>query len=80
MMAIEEAVIAVKAVKENTSLPVAASMTFEMGKTGLKTPWGVDVETAALQLTNAGADIIGSNCGKGFGEMIQVISEMKKLI
>lgn len=79
MMAIEEAVIAVKAAKENTSLPVSASMTFELGKTGLKTPWGVDIQTAVNELTNAGADIIGSNCGKGFDEMIQVIAEMKKL-
>jgi 5-methyltetrahydrofolate--homocysteine methyltransferase len=79
MMAIEEAVIAVKAAKENTSLPIVASMTFELGKTGLKTPWGVDVQTAVNELTNAGADIIGSNCGKGFDEMIQVISEMKKI-
>jgi 5-methyltetrahydrofolate--homocysteine methyltransferase len=79
MMAIEEAVIAVKAAKENTSLPIAASMTFELGKTGLKTPWGVDVQTAVTELTNASADIIGSNCGKGFDEMIQVINEMKKL-
>lgn len=79
MMAIEEAVIAVKAVIENTFLPVAVSMTFELGKTGLKTPWGVDVQTAVKELTNAGADIIGSNCGKGFDEMIQVISEMRRL-
>ena len=79
MMAIEEAVIAVKAAKDNTSLPVAASMTFELGKTGLKTPWGVDVQTAVNELTNAGADIIGSNCGKGFDEMIQVINEMRRL-
>jgi 5-methyltetrahydrofolate--homocysteine methyltransferase len=79
MMAIEEAVIAVKAAKENTSLPVAASMTFELGKTGLKTPWGVDVQTAVKELTNTGADIIGSNCGKGFDEMLKVINEMKKL-
>lgn len=79
MMAIEEAAIAVNAAKENTSLPIAASMTFELGKTGLKTPWGVDVQTAATELSNAGADIIGSNCGKGFNEMIQVIIEMKKL-
>jgi 5-methyltetrahydrofolate--homocysteine methyltransferase len=79
MMAIEEAVIAVKAAKDNTSLPVAVSMTFELGKTGLKTPWGVDVQTAVNELTNAGADIIGSNCGKGFDEMIQVINEMRIL-
>ena len=79
MMAIEEAVIAVKAVKASTSLPIATSMTFELGKTGLKTPWGVDVQTAVNELTNAGADIIGSNCGKGFDEMIQVMNEMKML-
>ncbi len=79
MMAIEEAVIAVKAAKENTILPIAASMTFELGKSGLRTPWGIDVQTAVSELTKAGADIIGSNCGKGFDEMIQVISEMRKL-
>lgn len=79
MMAIEEAVIAVKAAKENTSLPVSASMTFELGKTGLKTPWGVDVQTAVSELSNAGADIIGSNCGKGFDEMIQAIHEIRGL-
>ena len=79
MMAIEEVAIAMKAAKENASLPVAGSMTFELGKSGLKTPWGVDVQTAVNELTNAGADIIGSNCGKGFDEMIQVIREMKML-
>ena len=79
MMAIEEAVIAVRAAKENTSLPVSASMTFELGKTGLRTPWGVDIKTAVNELANAGADIIGSNCGKGFDEMIQVINEMSRL-
>ncbi len=79
MMAIEEAVIAVKAAKDNTTLPIAASMTFELGKTGLRTLWGVEVQTAVSELTNAGADIIGSNCGKGFDEMFQVIHEMRGL-
>jgi 5-methyltetrahydrofolate--homocysteine methyltransferase len=79
MMAIDEAVVALKAAKDITSLPVAVSMTFELGKTGLKTPWGVDIPTAVKELTSAGADIIGSNCGKGFDEMMQVIDEMKKL-
>jgi 5-methyltetrahydrofolate--homocysteine methyltransferase len=79
MMAIEEAVLAVQAAKKSTSLPISASMTFELGKSGLKTPWGVDVPTAVDELTKAGADIIGSNCGKGFDEMLEVIAEMKKL-
>ena len=79
MMSIEEAVIAVKAAKENCSLPIAASMTFELGKSGLRTPWGVNIQTAVNELTKAGADIVGSNCGNGFDEMIKVISEMSAL-
>lgn len=76
MMSIEEAEVAVRAAKEKTNLPVAATMTFE---TGLKTMWGVDVETAVLRLTDAGVDIVGSNCGRGFDEMIEVVSAMRKL-
>ncbi len=76
MMSIEEAETAVRAAKEKTNLPVAATMTFE---SGLKTMWGVDVETAVQRLTGAGADILGSNCGRGFDEMIEVVKAMKAL-
>ncbi len=79
MMAPEEVELAIKAAKEKTSLPVAASMTFEKGKTGIKTMWGIDVASAVKILSNAGADIIGSNCGKGFDEMIEIVTEMRKL-
>ena len=77
MMAAEEGVIAVKAAKENTSLPVVASMTFELGKAGLRTMWGVDIKTAIEKYSEAGADVIGANCGKGFDEMIAIIKEMR---
>lgn len=79
MMALDEAVIAVKAAKENSNLPVSVTMTFELGKAGLRTPWGVDVKTAVDTLSPLGADIIGANCGKGFDEMIDVVKEMKTL-
>jgi len=79
MMSIEEAEIAVRAAKEKTNLPVSATMTFEAGAAGLRTMWGVDVQTAVTRLTDAGADIIGSNCGKGFDEMIEVVKEMRPL-
>ncbi|MBZ0198297.1 MAG: homocysteine S-methyltransferase family protein [Ignavibacteriaceae bacterium] len=78
MMSLDEAVIAVKAAKENSSLPVSATMTFELGKAGLRTPWGVDTKTAVEILSSLDVDIIGSNCGKGFDEMIEVIKEMKQ--
>jgi 5-methyltetrahydrofolate--homocysteine methyltransferase len=79
MMAPEEAEIAIRAAKEKTGLPVVATMTFEMGKAGLRTMWGVDVASAVQRLTDAGADVIGANCGRGFDEMLAIIHEMRPL-
>jgi 5-methyltetrahydrofolate--homocysteine methyltransferase len=79
MMAAEEAEIAIKAVKEKTNLPVVSTMTFELGQSGLRTMWGVDVPAAVQRLTDAGADVIGANCGKGFEEMIAIVKEMRPL-
>ncbi len=79
MMAVEEAEIAVRAAKERTGLPVAATMTFEKGNAGLRTMWGVDTATAIQRLTDAGADVLGANCGKGFEEMIEIVAEMRPL-
>lgn len=53
---------AVLAAKENTSLPVFSTMTFE--KNG-RTFTGVTVEAAALTLTGLGVDAIGINCSLG---------------
>lgn len=79
MMAPEEVEIAVRAAKEKTRLPVVATMTFEMGKAGLRTMWGVDVASAVQRLTVAGADVIGANCGRGFDDMIAIVQEMRPL-
>jgi len=79
MMAAEEAEIAIRAVKSKTSLPVVATMTFELGKAGLRTMWGVEVASAVRRLTAAGADVIGANCGRGFDDMIAIIQEMRPL-
>ncbi len=77
MMALEEMSAALKAVKENTSLPVSTAMTFEKTPGGFKTQWGVDIETAVKTLESLGADILGSNCGRGFDEMVGVVKEIK---
>jgi 5-methyltetrahydrofolate--homocysteine methyltransferase len=79
MMAVDESEIAIKAAKDHTGLPVIATMTFELGQAGYRTMWGVDVPTAVQRLTDAGADVIGANCGKGVEEMIGIITEMKPL-
>lgn len=53
---------AITAAKENTSLPVAVSMTFD--ESG-RTLTGADAETVAAYLCAVGADILGVNCGLG---------------
>lgn len=71
-----EAIAALKAVRETTDLPAAVSMTFEQGKNELATMMGVKPAEAAEALCEAGADIVGSNCGGGIEQIIDVITQM----
>jgi 5-methyltetrahydrofolate--homocysteine methyltransferase len=54
---------AVKAIKENSDLPVFASMAFDSTPKGPRTMMGVSPAEAAEKLDRAGADAIGLNCG-----------------
>jgi len=72
-----EITCALRAVKENTDFPVVCSMTFNRGLKGYATMMGVKPEDAARSLENAGADIIGSNCGWGIEEIIEVARIMR---
>ncbi len=70
-----EAKTALRAAKENTKLPVVVSMSFtEDGRTVS----GTDPETAAVILNAAGADIIGTNCGKSPDEFIKFVEIIRK--
>jgi methionine synthase I (cobalamin-dependent) len=66
-----EACLAVAAAHE-TGLPVVACMTFDSGAKKDRTMMGTTPEQAAEQLTAAGADVIGSNCGHGIAGMVDV--------
>jgi len=63
MTDLNEAKCALKAVKENSNLPVAVSMTFDKGERGYATMMGITPEKAVVELEKAGADIVGANCG-----------------
>ncbi len=78
MTSLEEISIAIKAVKENTSVPAIGTMTFDKGAKGYRTMMGVSIKEAALGLEKAGADIIGTNCGNGIGPMVDIVREMRK--
>ncbi|UCD93577.1 MAG: homocysteine S-methyltransferase family protein [Candidatus Zixiibacteriota bacterium] len=73
MTDIGEATLAVKAAKTVLpSTPVMATMTFDATPRGLYTIMGVDVKTAAARLEQAGADVVGSNCGNGIEKMVEI--------
>lgn len=68
---------AVLGVKENTSLPVFVTTTFdEDGK--LLT--GADIKAMAAMLEGLGADVIGMNCGLGPEQMLELIKELRSSV
>jgi methionine synthase I (cobalamin-dependent) len=64
MSDVAEAKIGVQAARA-TGLPVVVSMAFDSGKNLDRTMMGTTPETAAAELTAAGADAVGANCGQG---------------
>ncbi|MHC4210850.1 MAG: homocysteine S-methyltransferase family protein [Planctomycetota bacterium] len=73
MIDLAEATLAVRAAKDvSPDTPVIATMTFDATPRGFYTVMGVNVEQAALGLREAGADALGSNCGNGIENMIEV--------
>jgi methionine synthase I (cobalamin-dependent) len=76
MSDLNEAKIALKAAKE-TALPVVVSMAFDSGKDKGFTMMGNSPEQTAKELTEAGADVIGANCGQGIEGFINICKKLK---
>jgi 5-methyltetrahydrofolate--homocysteine methyltransferase len=74
-----EATRAVKAARAVApGVPVMATMTFEPTPRGYFTVMGVSVEKAVAGLEAAGADVVGSNCGTGIGDMVAIAGAMAR--
>ena len=79
MTDLAEAVLAVRAARSvASSLTVMATMTFQATKRGFFTMMGNSIADVARGLADAGADIVGSNCGNGSAEMLEIAREFKK--
>lgn len=76
MSDLAEATIALKAAKA-TALPIAVSMVFDSGKNQDRTFTGVTPEQAAKELTEADADIIGANCGRGIEAFVDLCRRLR---
>ena len=72
-----ETSLAIKAAKE-FDLPVIATMCFDKGPRGFFTMMGITPAGAAQQLADAGADVVGSNCGIAIEQMIEIIAAMRE--
>lgn len=73
MTDLREASLAVRAAKAILpNVPVMATMTFDPTPRGFFTIMGTSVADAASGLEEAGADIVGSNCGNGIETMVEI--------
>lgn len=77
MSAADEAAIAIRAARENTNCEVICTFTFQWGAKGYRTMMGLSPVQAAQDAVQAGAHIIGPNCGNGMEPMIEIVKEMR---
>ena len=78
MSDVEEAVLAIKAAKEHTRCEIICTFTFEKTLKGdYRTMMGVTPAHAANAAAEAGAHIIGTNCGNGMKRMVEIVKEMR---
>jgi len=78
MTDLEEGKLAVKAAREHTDREVICTMTFEKTKNNdFRTMMGVAPREMVETMVDAGAEIIGANCGNGIRDMIDVVKEIR---
>lgn len=75
MSDIEEAKLAVAAAKA-TGLPVVASMVYDSGQHHNRTMMGTTPEQDAVALAEAGADVVGANCGRDIADFVAICGRM----
>jgi 5-methyltetrahydrofolate--homocysteine methyltransferase len=76
MIDLGEARLAIEAARSHSEdIPIIATMTFDETPRGFFTTMGVTVEQACSGLVEAGADVVGSNCGNGIDKMLEIAAE-----
>lgn len=80
MSALDEACLAIQAVRKSTGLEVVCTFTFEKTVSGeYRTMMGVSPAEMVLAVKEAGAVIVGTNCGNGFDQMIDIVQEIRSI-
>ncbi len=80
MTDLEEAKLAVKAAKENTKCEVFCTMTFEKtANNDYRSMMGVAPVDMVREIIDAGAEMIGANCGNGIKDMVGIVEEIRSV-
>lgn len=72
-----EVILALKAVKGACELPVITSMSFDSGPQRTRTMMGAEAGELAAALEEAGADMIGANCGSGIADVLPAVFALR---
>ena len=80
MTDLDEARLAIRAAKENTNCEVFCTMTFEKTVNGeFRSMMGISPTDMVNTIIEAGAELIGANCGNGIADMIGIVEEIRKI-
>ncbi|HYW85373.1 MAG TPA: homocysteine S-methyltransferase family protein [Spirochaetia bacterium] len=79
MTDVDEMAVAVRAAVEKTGLPVVASMTYNRTLKGYRTMMGNPPEDCVRKATDAGASLIGANCGSGIEDYVPLAPLLRGL-
>lgn len=78
MTDLEEAIQAIKAAKDHTNCEVFCTMTFDKTVDNeYKSMMGVSPTDMVNQIIEAGAELIGANCGNGIKDMVSIVKEIR---
>ncbi len=80
MMDISEGVAAIEAVRAlSKEIPISAAATFNKTPAGFRTYFGNGVNEIIEACIDAGANILGANCGAGMKEMVEIAKEFRRI-
>jgi len=77
MFSLEEALAATRAAKRAGDCPVVAAVTYNKTPNGFFTMMGESVAQCADAFTEAGADVVATNCTLGSGDMLELTKDLK---
>ena len=78
-IATEETSLAIKVAKENFNILILASAVYDKGPKGYFTMFGLTPKESLEIFFEAGAHVVGTNCGNGSENMVEIAKQLRSL-